>query len=207
MARGEIDRQVENLCHNWIMVSFRQQLFVVIYTLAITALPVALWFRPQVKDWPAWVQAVGSIAAILAAIGIAQWQAGRERRDRMDDRRELRKAVAGLARRLADVIADHADTLITNPEYAVYEGIDWSDLNLLDAAIDRFDPSALVSADGVFALESLRREARLMAHWEKVVADELRQAAFHDFDINDALRAWRDRAEGFAVVLEKLAED
>jgi hypothetical protein len=33
-------------------------------------------------EWPAWVQAVGSVLAILAAIGIAMWQRQVERADR-----------------------------------------------------------------------------------------------------------------------------
>lgn len=38
--------------------------------------------QPARSDWPAWVQAVGSVLAILAAIGIAMWQRHVERADR-----------------------------------------------------------------------------------------------------------------------------
>jgi hypothetical protein len=187
------------------MVPFRQQLFVVFYTLALLGLVGALWFRPAVKDWPAWVQAVGSIAAIMAAVWIAQWQAGRERRDRLEDRREIRKAVAGLARRMANIINDHANTLITSPEYVDREGIDWSDLLLIDAALERFDPSELVSAEGVLAVEKIRRDAKALSHWERVVVEDHYGTEFHDFDVNDAVMHWRDRVQASAVALENLA--
>ena len=155
---------------------------------------------------PAWVQAVGSIAAILAAIWIAQWQAGRERRDRLEDRRELRKAVAGLARRMANIIADHAETLVTNPEYATYEGLSWADLLLIDAALERFEPSELVSADGVLAMERLRRDAKHLKHWEKIVSEVTRGTDQYDYDVDEAIYRWRDRVEESAAVLEGLAQ-
>ena len=187
------------------MVQFRQQLFVVFYTLALLGLLAALWFRPAVKDWPAWVQAVGSIAAIMAAVWIAQWQAGRERRDRLEDRREIRKAVAGLARRMANIIDDHANTLTTSPEYVAHEGIDWSDLLLIDAALERFDPSELVSAEGVLALEKIRRDAKGLSHWETVVTEETLGTEYYDFDVNVMIMLWRDRVQASAVALENLA--
>lgn len=187
------------------MVPFRQQLFVVFYTLALLGLLAALWFRPPVKDWPAWVQAVGSIAAIMAAVWIAQWQAGRERRDRLEDRREIRKAVAGLARRMANIVDDYANTLINSPEYVAHEGIDASDLLLIDAALERFDPSELVSAEGVLALEKIRRDAKGLSHWETVVTEETFGTEYYDFDVNEAVRHWRDRVQASAVALENLA--
>lgn len=187
------------------MVPFRQQLFVVLYTLSLLALLAALWFRPAVKDLPAWVQAVGSIAAIMAAVWIAQWQAGRERRDRLEDRREIRKAVAGLARRMADLIDDYANTLITNAGFVAYEGFDWSDLLLIDAALERFDPADLVSAEGVLALEKIRRDVKGLSHWETVVTQETVGAEYYDFDVNAAILHWRDRVRESATTLENLA--
>lgn len=188
------------------MTSLKQQVFVVGYVVVIIGGLAALWFRPPINDWPAWVQAVGSIAAIIAAIWIAQWQAGRERRDRIAARKELRKAVAGLARRLADAVAREADSLISTPSYHAHEGSDGTEFILLDAALDRFDPSALVSAEGILALEGLRREAKHAGHWETVVRKDYFQREYYEFDISEAIVAWKLRAEGLAQELEALAE-
>ncbi|WP_174087214.1 hypothetical protein [Brevundimonas vesicularis] len=94
-----MDRLV-GLCGNDTMAPVRQHLFIVGYTALLLSGLAALWFRPHVSDWPAWVQAIGSIAAIAAAIWIAQWQASRERtkEDELRLRRErAARAVTPLA--------------------------------------------------------------------------------------------------------------
>lgn len=45
-------------------------------------------------EWPAWVQAVGSVLAIFAAIGIAMWQRQAERADRRLDNASAAKSLA-----------------------------------------------------------------------------------------------------------------
>lgn len=84
-----------SLCGNDAMAPLHQHLFAAAYTLALLGGLTAIWFRPPVSDWPAWVQAVGSIAAIMAAIWIAQWQASRERLK--DDELRLRRERAARA--------------------------------------------------------------------------------------------------------------
>lgn len=189
------------------MAPFRQQVFVMVYVALLLCGAAALYVRPKVEDLPAWVQAVGSIAAILAAIWIAQWEAGRARRDRIETLREFRKAVAGLARRLADLVAAHADSLIENPSWHAHEGVGYNHFLLLDAALDRFDPSELVSAEGVLALESLRQEAKAASHYESIVAQDYLQEQYYDYDIEQAVRSWRQRSEEYAVTLEALAQN
>lgn len=61
------------------MAPLHQQIFATAYAVVLLCGLAAFWFRPPATDWPAWVQAVGSVAAIVAAIWIAQWQASRER--------------------------------------------------------------------------------------------------------------------------------
>lgn len=190
------------------MTSRYQILFVTTCIAALMAGIVAFWlFGPESVDWPAWVQAVGSVAAILAAIGISQWEAGRARRDRVETRREFRKAVAGLARRLADLIAKEADSLTDNPAFHAFEGSDKREFILTDAALERFDPSELVSAEGVLALEALRREAKEASHWEKIVGEDYTGEDYYDFDITAAIKAWRDRTEEYASTLETIAQE
>lgn len=77
------------------MAPLRQHLFAAAYTVALLGGLAALWFRPAASEWPAWVQAVGSIAAIVAAIWIAQWQAARERQK--EDELRLRRERAARA--------------------------------------------------------------------------------------------------------------
>lgn len=82
------------------MNSRATQTFVTGYTVLILGGLAVLWFRPTVTEWPAWVQAVGSIAAIIAAIWIAQWQAHlqRQKDDELRRRRETAvRAVTPLA--------------------------------------------------------------------------------------------------------------
>lgn len=89
-----MDRLV-GLCGNDAMAPVRQHLFILGYTALLLSGLAALWFKPSVSDWPAWVQAIGSIAAIAAAIWIAQWQAGRERKK--EDELRLRRERAARA--------------------------------------------------------------------------------------------------------------
>lgn len=201
---GRID-SARHLCRSRAMLSLRRQI-VGTAALLVGGLGVLIVSKPGAGDWPAWVQAIGSVAAIVAAIFIAQWQAGRERGERLEDRREFRGAVAGLGRRLAGAIAKQAASMIENPAYHAFEGGDAGEFLLLDAALDRFDPSALVSAEGVLALEGLRREGKLFGHFERMIGEEYRGEDHFDFDVKDAVRKWRDRADQHATMLEHLAK-
>jgi hypothetical protein len=197
-----------NLCGKQTMKPLSFSIFATAYAAVVIGALALLWLPRDLEiDWPAWVQAVGSVAAILAAVCISQWEASRARKDRIEDRRELRRAVAGLARRLADWIASQSQSLIDNPAYHAFEGSDYSEFALLDAALDRFDPSALVSAEGVLALEELRRTAKSADWWESVVAKDYTGAEYFDFSIDEALQRWCERADRCAVVLENLAAE
>jgi hypothetical protein len=86
-----MDRKKE-LCRSSCMASLRQQIFVVVYTLLLVGALTGLWFRPASGDWPAWVQAIGSVLAILAALWIAQGQAARERQKESELRTRRERA-------------------------------------------------------------------------------------------------------------------
>lgn len=82
------------------MAPLGQHIFVTAYTAGLISGVAVLIARPTVSDLPAWVQAIGSIAAIFAAIWIAQSQAGRERKkdDELRNRRDrAARAVTPLA--------------------------------------------------------------------------------------------------------------
>lgn len=101
------------VCGNRAMAPLGQQLFAAGYTVALLGALAALWFRPPVGDWPAWVQALGSVAAIGAAIWIAQWQASKERlkEDKLRRRRErAARAVTPLA--LTQICAWAQETML-----------------------------------------------------------------------------------------------
>ncbi|MRI41706.1 hypothetical protein D5301_05540 [Stenotrophomonas sp. MH181796] len=50
---------------------------------------------PNEIDWPAWVQAVGSVAAIATAIWVPAWQRRNDRRARLEEQKIQAKVVAG----------------------------------------------------------------------------------------------------------------
>lgn len=78
------------------MAPLRQHLFVAAYSVAVIGGLALLWFRPDADEWPAWVQAVGSIAAIAAAVWIAQEQAARERRKEEEIRHRRDRAARAI---------------------------------------------------------------------------------------------------------------
>lgn len=155
-------------------------------------------------DWPAWVQAVGSVVAILTAIWVSHWEAERTRNERLEDRQELRRAIAGLARRLADLIERDANAMINSPLYFHHEGFSSSEYKLLEAALDRFDPSKLVSAEAVIALEELRRAGSSAPFFADMVA-EVAIGDRYEEDPDESVRNWAGSASEAAGVLEKLA--
>jgi hypothetical protein len=74
---------------------------------------VGAWLEKS--DTPAWVQAVGSILAIIGAAGIAGWQAQANRREAVRERRrsETHKALA------IDYILQRASLVVSNLERVV----------------------------------------------------------------------------------------
>lgn len=193
------------LCRIADMASRSQVYFVTIYTTMLVGALCAFWLRPTSAEWPAWVQAIGSIMAIAVAVWISNKEGERARADRIMERQEFRRAVAALARRLADLVKVTAHDMEQHPAYYEHEGLNYGEFYLLDQALDRFDPSRLVSADGVVALESLRKCAKSASFYEDVVISVYLHERYED-DLSGMLRQWAGRANGYAMELEKLAE-
>jgi hypothetical protein len=172
-------------------------------SLAFMAIPVHL--VGDGIDWPAWVQAVGSVLAIVAAFVIATWEGARDRRERKADRREFRLAVARLARRLADGFRKDVAVAIHNPGRLAYDDWNLLDYEMLTTVLAKFDPSQLVSAEGAMALEHMLRMGRR--------APEMIERAAADYRLQDEtapetiviLETWQRELDAGAVALEALA--
>lgn len=84
--------------------------FVPLYTLGFTAIATLvvarLFVAPEKFDWPSWVQAVGSIAAILVAVWVSADQAEQQRfRDAERERAEIAGILGSLRAELATTFA------------------------------------------------------------------------------------------------------
>lgn len=67
-------------------------------------------------DWPAWVQAVGSIVAILAAIGLVAYQEYRRDHEARKKGREMAQAAASLAFTAIERVADRFAAAAHEPD-------------------------------------------------------------------------------------------
>lgn len=160
------------------------------------------WSGANAADW---FQGVGSVAAVAAAVGIALYQSYRARLDRLEERQEFRMAVAALGRRLAEIAEAEAEQMISSPDWYRFEGITLWEYDLLDAALQRFDPSRLASADGVLAMEKLRSVGRSAASWANLAVRVDQMETYFDGDLDDSLRGWAAGVAESAKVLEELA--
>lgn len=112
-------------------------------------------------EWAAWVQAVGSILAILGAVSIAVWQAGRQHRNALAvHATEQRSAKSELAKTLSALAENCSKAMVflnrqMNSREAVYEAaeghkhFDVGQLERLDGALASIPlqslPSTLVT--------------------------------------------------------------
>jgi hypothetical protein len=99
------------------------------------------------SDWAAWVQAIGSIAAIFGAAGIAIWQSGRQqknalallRAERRFDRTELAKALLTLSTNCRRLLEHYAaqfpdrDSVENVAEGRVH--VDLNELKVVEGAV------------------------------------------------------------------------
>lgn len=156
-------------------------------------------------DWPAWVQAIGSIAAIAAGFGVAGWQNWQARQLALSDRREMRASLAELADRLLLEVETEARDLKTNPEFYYHDGGTAAAFELLATAVGRFDVTRLASADGTLAairMEGICRRARLLMD---AVGAEWGSDSATSPDTRDAIDRWRVDAKEVQQQLGKLA--
>lgn len=103
-------------------------------------------------DWPAWVQAVGSVAAILVAV----WLGDRERRRGIHDRRRQQAEFAALA----VSIARQAEDLISDVSRGLDAGqisIDPRNFSDVCATMDMLPLDRMPTAEFVLAYVNIRR--------------------------------------------------
>lgn len=130
---------------------------VVIGTIAGWA-PLQTWLETHDK-LAAWVQAVGSIAAILGAAWIAYWQASASKRDfiarRIEHEREKARSIKSLLRR-AKLIVDNANRAIAVDEGA--RRLAAEQVRFIQAALRGLPIFEIPSADLVFQLQRVDRD-------------------------------------------------
>ena len=128
------------------MAPFSQVAFVTGYTLILLGLLAVLWWPPDISGQvlAAWVQALGSIGAIIASVSVAIWvdqrRADSERAARaVADRAETQKAIYSVvfagAHLLAAVRSAHANAV--NSTWG--PGGPASDKGAIDAAMAAFE--------------------------------------------------------------------
>jgi uncharacterized membrane protein len=107
LKKGEVLKIEEkfSVLAGWAFVLFA--LFMVTIAIAIS-LPQGI---KNLIDWPAWVQAVGSIAAIGVAIGISVWERQRDKRKRALDRDEARSKAVHVASLAFGLVCDGLNDL------------------------------------------------------------------------------------------------
>ncbi|MBB4225177.1 hypothetical protein [Variovorax guangxiensis] len=127
------------------------------------------WFFTAVSavlgrlDAPAWVQAIGSIGAILAAAAIAGWQARSARIQQQRSRREDTAARAAALReivRRAIIAINNADRLIQPGPISVALAIDQAEL--VQEAIRKIPVFEIPTPQLVFLIHRVDRDLHLL---------------------------------------------
>jgi len=146
-------------------------------------------------EWAAWVQAVGSILAILGAVGVAVWQTNKQHgnalallaAERQLEKRELARTLTILAKNCAKAASFFADALRDREAvYNIAEGLeplDVGELTKLDTAISAIPlhelPSSLVTP--TMLLGSTIRQFREKIEMVLRLHRQMDAAAFEDF--------------------------
>jgi hypothetical protein len=103
-------------------------------------------------DWPAWVQAVGSVLAILVAIGLMVLERRRTNRENRSARSEFVLLAIGLVRQAEDLISD------IEKGFSVGKlTIDPGSFNDVCSTLDRLPLERMPSAEFVLAYVNVRR--------------------------------------------------
>lgn len=157
-------------------------------------------------DWPAWVQAVGSVVAIFTAIGVAHWQLERARRDKRAELEAYCWSVAVLAGECLSIIQTEANVMLTQQQPYRYDTPDFEGLALADQALASFDASRLSSAGGALSLFRMRACAEKFRALHRAVLDDVKQHGSVSPDMEGKIEVWRREAEVAHAALRKLAE-
>lgn len=179
--------------------------FMVATGIAVRVLTSTLEWRSEAVA--AWVQAIGSISAVGAAIGLAAWERAHARAEALQRRRDYRMAVAALADDIANAVADHAADLVRRPTYWLHEGSRKQDFDDLADALEWFDPSQLMSASGAVAMMQLSRECRRAEQAEAWITSDMDQFDDISPDTDEYLGLWVAAARRAQATLRTLASE
>lgn len=150
---------------------------------------------PQPSDWPAWVQAVGSVAAILASVRIAAWQARKtqaqtlfviEQQGRAEYLRSARTLVE-MAKAVLKVQAHVAKKLCSRESIGAAAedrlAFDWPEVIALERALNQVEihrlPAELVSLSLILA--ATVRQFRIKVEMALDTHRQMDAAAMVDF--------------------------
>lgn len=152
------------------MASGSQVVFVTVYTLLIIGGVGTMMASPDLKpeEWAAWVQAVGSILAVLATGVVVYWQETRRREDiriaRLKMRTDQLESLVAMARLLRDAVQEAEWT----PLYfgLRYRPDVFTDLKAAFAVTLVHDARSATVAQALMALRRESVRAQEYLHWE-----------------------------------------
>jgi len=167
---------------------------------------VPVHLASEAIDWPAWVQAIGSVIAIFVAIGVAHWQLERARRDKRAELEAYCWSVAVLAGECLSIIQAEAKIMLTERHPYRHDSPNFEGLALADQALASFDPSRLSSAGGALSLFRMRACAGKLRAFHAAVVDDVKQHGDVSPDTEESVTNWQREAEVAHAALRKLAE-
>lgn len=162
-------------------------------------------------DWDgtgAMVQAVGSVAAIVAAIWIDQGAARRSRSERDQDRRDYLALILGLAREAACDIAGASEALRDKAYGDVIRGGTGPDVpstteNVM--SIRELDLNRMPTAEVALAMIKLRRLSGWRDRYTSMVSSDWSNGPGIQFETDEALAWWASEAQQALAVVEAAA--
>lgn len=175
--------------------------FVILAGVLARALQAGVSWGGSATDW---FQALGSVAAIFAAIGVAWHEGSREARRSREALKQYRLTVAVLACRMADLIEALAADLKQDPQYYYREGGNPAPFLQLDEVLAQFEAPQLESAQGALCLHDIRRLGAAADGYIGAVARDYESDRAISPDLSESLVSWPQRARKAASVLATL---
>lgn len=126
-------------------------------------------------DWPAWIQAIGSIAAIGAAIWISRFEYVRARREKLAERERAEAATCALLAPVLGSLISHFEDIerslnlcsspVTEGEFNLMLGL--LALDQLEQLLDRFETLPEDQAHHMYAVLTLGRNYRAIINSDR----------------------------------------
>lgn len=154
-----------------------------------------------------WFQAVGSILAIFAAIGVAWWEGGREQRRAYAELKAYRQTIAVLAESGARLVEAEVKQMLSCPAHYAYDSGKASEITQIAAVLEKFDVLRLESAHGVVALNTIIGLFEYSQVEEDSVADDFKQWGELSPDREEDIVGWGVAVREQADILIRISGD